>query len=67
MVIFRYEVSIDALELWPQVIYLKFIEYLKYFSDTPLKCVHYADDPGRSNPDEAYILKCRVILGDVKV
>ncbi|KAH3699455.1 hypothetical protein DPMN_074411 [Dreissena polymorpha] len=38
-----------------------------YFSDTPLKCVHYADDPGRSNPDEAYILKCRVILGDVKV
>ncbi|XP_052810579.1 uncharacterized protein LOC128238565 isoform X1 [Mya arenaria] len=38
-----------------------------YFSDTPLKCVHYADDPGRPNPDEAYILKCRVILGDIKV
>ncbi|XP_053374203.1 uncharacterized protein LOC123531352 [Mercenaria mercenaria] len=38
-----------------------------YFSDNPLKCVHYSDDPAKKNPDEAYILKCRVILGDAKV
>lgn len=38
-----------------------------YFSDNPLKCVHYSDDPAKKNPEEAYILKCRVILGDAKV
>ncbi|KAL4222467.1 hypothetical protein ACF0H5_018507 [Mactra antiquata] len=38
-----------------------------YFSDTPLKCVHYSNDPGTKNPEEAYILKCRVILGDAKI
>ncbi|XP_063421355.1 uncharacterized protein LOC134706388 [Mytilus trossulus] len=34
-----------------------------YFSDNPLKCIHYAKD---SNLEESYILKCRVILGDSK-
>lgn len=38
-----------------------------YFSNNPRKCVHYSDDPAKKNPDEAYILKCRVILGESKV
>lgn len=36
-----------------------------YFSDNPLKCVHYADSGDALQ--ESYILKCRVILGDSKV
>ncbi|KAK3591964.1 hypothetical protein CHS0354_031472 [Potamilus streckersoni] len=35
-----------------------------YFSDTPIKCVHYSEHSDR--PEEAVILKCRVILGDAK-
>lgn len=36
-----------------------------YFSDNPLKCVHYSEDC--SGPSEVYILMCRVILGTSKV
>lgn len=36
-----------------------------YFSDNPLKCVHYAGSG--DDLQESYILKCRVILGDSKV
>lgn len=36
-----------------------------YFSDNPLKCVHYSEDC--TSPAEAYILMCRVILGTTKV
>lgn len=35
-----------------------------YFSDNPLKCVHYAKD--HQSLEESYILKCRVILGESK-
>ncbi|XP_060081815.1 uncharacterized protein LOC132561101 [Ylistrum balloti] len=35
-----------------------------YFSDNPLKCVYYTED--MDSLGDAYILKCRVILGDSK-
>ncbi|XP_021350458.1 uncharacterized protein LOC110448503 isoform X2 [Mizuhopecten yessoensis] len=35
-----------------------------YFSDNPLKCVHYTEN--MDSLGDAYILKCRVILGDSK-
>lgn len=35
-----------------------------YFSDNPLKCIHYAKDS--KDLEESYILKCRVILGESK-
>lgn len=35
-----------------------------YFSDNPLKCIHYAKDS--KYLEESYILKCRVILGEPK-
>ncbi|XP_069132372.1 uncharacterized protein [Argopecten irradians] len=35
-----------------------------YFSDNPLKCVYYTENMDGSG--DAYILKCRVILGDSK-
>ncbi|KAK3109173.1 hypothetical protein FSP39_024638 [Pinctada imbricata] len=36
-----------------------------YFSDNPLKCVHYTNSDCKGG-EEAYLLKCRVILGTQK-